>query len=90
VVRAVTSGDAAPANPPVSYSDPTPLFHPELLKPLTPAEREVVLKLCEGLSNREIARILGKRESTVKFQLTQIYRKLEVDSRARLIARLRS
>jgi len=68
----------------------TPIARPELLAPLTPAERLVVLRLCEGCSNKEIAHALGKSAATVKFQLTQIYRKLEVHSRTRLLALLRS
>ncbi len=67
-----------------------PIARPELLKLLTPAERLVALHLADGLTNREIAHVLGKQVNTVKFQLTQIYSKLAVTSRARLIALLRS
>ena len=67
-----------------------PIARPGLLAPLTPAERLVVLHLCEGCSNKEIAHALGKSAATVKFQLTQIYRKLDVHSRTRLLALLRS
>jgi len=63
-----------------------PIARPELLASLTRAERLVVLYLCEGCSNKEIADALGKSAATVKFQLTQIYRKLDVHSRTRLVA----
>ncbi len=56
---------------------------------LTPAERIVVAELRQGLSNREIARHLGKSEITVKNQVGSALRKLGAPSRARLIALLR-
>ncbi len=48
---------------------------------LTPREREVLLGLSEGLSNKEIANLLHTREDTVKHHLTNIYDKLGVSSR---------
>lgn len=43
---------------------------------LTPAEREVVQLVCQGLDNAAIARRLSKAEKTVANQLTLIYAKL--------------
>ena len=43
---------------------------------LTPAEREVVRLVCQGLDNAGIGRRLGKSEKTVANQLTEVYRKL--------------
>lgn len=43
---------------------------------LTPAEREVVRLVCQGLDNAAVARRLGKREKTVANQLTAVYKKL--------------
>ncbi|MGB9873175.1 MAG: CRISPR-associated ring nuclease [Anaerolineae bacterium] len=43
---------------------------------LTPAEREVVRLVCQGLDNAAIGRRLGKAESTVANQLTAVYAKL--------------
>lgn len=56
---------------------------------LTPAERALLHRVCEGWSNKEIARHLDKSVRTVKTQLTSVYRKLGVTSRTRLLAMLR-
>ncbi|GAA3384640.1 helix-turn-helix transcriptional regulator [Cryptosporangium minutisporangium] len=53
---------------------------------LTPREREVVGRLAEGHSDREIARILGVSPRTVHKHLEGIYRKLEIGSRTAVIA----
>jgi DNA-binding CsgD family transcriptional regulator len=60
----------------------------ELLMQLSPAERLVVLQVCEGLSNKEIASSLGKTESTIKAQLWSACGKLRVPTRTRLMALL--
>jgi len=62
---------------------------PEHLRGLSPAERVVVAQVCQGLSNREIATVLGKSPATVKNQVSTCLRKLGVPTRTRLIARLR-
>ena len=61
---------------------------PELAS-LSPAERVVVSCLLQGLSNKEIARALGKSECTVKNQVSAILAKTGVPTRARLMALLR-
>jgi DNA-binding CsgD family transcriptional regulator len=43
----------------------------------------------EGKSNQEIADALGRQLNTVKSELHSVFRKLEILSRARLIALLR-
>ena len=53
---------------------------------LSPAERVIVRHVCAGRNNGEIARGLGKSIGTVKNQLSSVFRKLGLDSRARLIA----
>jgi DNA-binding CsgD family transcriptional regulator len=50
----------------------------------------VVRQVCAGRNNEEIARVLGKSLGTVKNQLSSVFRKLGVDSRARLMARFAS
>ena len=56
---------------------------------LSPAEAAVVAQLSRGLTNREIARELGKSPGTVKNQLVNVYRKLGVRSRIRLMVLFR-
>lgn len=55
---------------------------------LTPAERWVAIHVRQGLSNREIAAVLGKSAATVKCQVMDIMRKLSTPTRCRLIVRL--
>ncbi len=56
-------------------------------EPLTPREREVLERLADGLSNREIAGRLGISEHTVKFHVSSIYGKLGVSGRAEAVRR---
>jgi DNA-binding NarL/FixJ family response regulator len=60
----------------------------EALTELTAAEREVALEALAGLSNAEIAARRQRSPRTVANQLSSIYRKLLVASRAELAARL--
>lgn len=55
-----------------------------LLQRLTANERRVALLVTEGCNNREIGERLGKSHRTVECQLTEIYRKLEVENRVQL------
>lgn len=55
---------------------------------LTPREREVARRLRAGKSNKEIAESLGIAESTVECHLTNIFRKLQVQSRAEAAVRI--
>jgi DNA-binding NarL/FixJ family response regulator len=48
---------------------------------LTPKERDVLARMAKGLSNAEIGRELWLSQLTVKFHLTNIYRKLGVANR---------
>jgi DNA-binding NarL/FixJ family response regulator len=54
-------------------------------KGLTEREQGVLQALALGQSNKEIARSLWLAEQTVKFHLTNIYRKLEVRSRTEAV-----
>lgn len=60
-----------------------------LLYQHSPAERVVVHLLTRGLSNREIATVLGKSEATVKNQVSACLRKCGVPTRMKLLALLR-
>lgn len=59
------------------------------LSELTPREREIALLVAEGRSNDEIARQLSKSILTIKTQLNAVFRKLNVNRRAQLMALLR-
>jgi DNA-binding NarL/FixJ family response regulator len=48
---------------------------------LTKREREILVLVAEGHSNRQLARMLWVTEQTVKFHLSNIYRKLDVANR---------
>ena len=63
---------------------PAPMFFQ-----LTPAERVVVHYLNRGLTNREIAGILGKSASTVKNQVSSCLHKLGAPSRVKLMVLLK-
>ena len=59
------------------------------LDPLTDGERALARAVIAGKRNAEIAAERQTSERTVRNQLTAVYEKLEVSSRAELIARLR-
>jgi DNA-binding NarL/FixJ family response regulator len=59
----------------------------ELSEPLTAREREVLELLARGLPNRLIAVELHISEHTVKFHLSSLYAKLEVNNRAEAVSR---
>lgn len=54
-------------------------------KGLSNRESEVAELVTKGLSNKEVANQLFVTEKTVKFHLTNIYKKMNVKSRAQLI-----
>jgi len=55
---------------------------------LTPSEREVAERLCDGVTLAQIARLRGVTINTVKSQVRQIFRKLDVETRVALVRRL--
>lgn len=55
---------------------------------LTAAEREVLRLLAQGLDNKSLAGRLGKSEKTVRNQLSSIFAKLGVRTRAEAIVRV--
>jgi DNA-binding NarL/FixJ family response regulator len=61
------------------------LYDQLVRKNLTTREAEVTELVSKGLSNREIANQLFVTEKTIKFHLTNIYKKMNVKSRAQLI-----
>ena len=62
----------------------------DALKSLTPREREVLAQIAEGLTNKEIARLLNVSPATVKAHVERIIAKLGVSDRTQaavLVAR---
>jgi len=59
------------------------------LQPLTEREREILVLLGNGTSNKDMANRLYVSENTVKFHLKNIYAKLSVTSRVQAIASAR-
>jgi DNA-binding NarL/FixJ family response regulator len=57
----------------------------DLLEPLTSREHDVLEQMAAGLSNRQIAGVLGISEHTVKFHVSAILGKLGVSSRSAAI-----
>ncbi len=63
--------------------------NPKLPDNLTEREQEIVQRVLEGRSNREIAEELGITERTVKAHLGHVYEKLHVRNRLQLASLLR-
>ena len=53
-------------------------------EPLTIRERQIVLAVSEGATNRQVGRRLKLAEGTVKVHLHHIYRKLGIPNRTTL------
>lgn len=51
---------------------------------ITQREKELLIYLCKGFKNVEIARFLNVSKNTVKKQLQNLYRKFQVTSRTQL------
>jgi DNA-binding CsgD family transcriptional regulator len=56
--------------------------------PLTDKQRELVQLVANGLTNEQIARVLGKTSHAVKRSLERLFAKTSVASRAELVARV--
>ncbi len=64
-----------------NHIEPTPINEPVEQYDLTRRELEILRLVAEGLSNAELAKMLWVTEQTVKFHLSNIYRKLNVSNR---------
>lgn len=66
----------------------TCVLHHAPAAPLTAVEAAVAEGMCEGRTLAQIARLRGVSVNTIKSQVRQVFRKLEVDSRVALVRRL--
>ena len=74
------------------------LYHPDLtvnpasniVESLSPRERNILERIGQGRSNKEIARELGIAPETVKSHIKNIFMKLAVDRRAQAVSRAQS
>jgi DNA-binding NarL/FixJ family response regulator len=62
-------------------AEPAPRTPASGASPLTTREREILALVSEGIGNKQIAKQLWVTEQTVKFHLSNIYRKLQVSNR---------
>lgn len=86
-VRGRASDASAPARQAVWVFEP--IHHPAgATQSLSPREREVVAHLAQGLSSKEIARVLGLSPRTVEMHRGRLLHKLGVRSTAQLLALL--
>ncbi len=53
---------------------------------LTPTERQVAVMVVKGFSNAEIARFRKTTESTIKSQLSSVFRKAQLNTRQQLVS----
>ena len=74
-----------------------PAAAPEIVPPqglrrgalgLTPRQLDVLGYICQGMSNKIIARALGMRETTVKAHVMQIMRRLNAENRTQVALRV--
>ncbi|MCS6827670.1 MAG: response regulator transcription factor [Caldilinea sp.] len=72
---------------PAGLSTTTPLSTTALVEPLTARELEVLRLLAEGLSNKEIAHVLGVSDHTAKFHVNAILAKLGAQSRTEAVVK---
>jgi ATP/maltotriose-dependent transcriptional regulator MalT len=66
-----------------------PIADPSLSDPLTPREHEILRLIAAGFSNREIAEQLVLTPGTVKWYVSEMFSKLNVNSRTKLVAQAR-
>jgi DNA-binding NarL/FixJ family response regulator len=87
VVRGVraTARDEAPIDPRVAHgllpADPARATAPDPTPAMPPRERDVLVRLARGLSNRQIASELGIAERTVKVHVGSVFRRIGVADR---------
>jgi LuxR family transcriptional regulator, maltose regulon positive regulatory protein len=61
-----------------------------VVESLSPRERNILERIGQGQSNKEIARELGIAPETIKSHIKNIFIKLAVDRRAQAVSRAQS
>lgn len=84
--RSVQKRLVAAMRPSETPGTPAPRSEVTGVGSLTAREREVLLQMADGLSNREIAAALYVSESTVKTHINNAFAKLDVRDRAQAVA----
>ncbi len=84
-LRAVAAGLTVRATPPQTRNFNSFPEEPPVL--LTPREIDVLGALGNGMTNKEVARLLGISPHTVKFHIESLFRKLGAASRAEAVAK---
>jgi len=86
MARLISHATLVSPSPSMSVSQHPQDSHPSGLMALTKREKEVLAGVAQGERSKEIAARLGITERTVRAYLTNIYTKLNVDSRASAVA----
>lgn len=60
------------------------------IAPLTPRQKEVLIRMCDGASNKRIALDLGLSESTVKIHVRAILHSLDVTNRTEAVIKAKA
>ena len=83
-VRAAAAGDS-PFSPRAARALLTIGVQRGAVEGLTRRERQVLVALCQGSANKQIARLLGISEKTVKAHLTNIFARVGVADRTQAV-----
>ncbi|MCG3188906.1 MAG: Transcriptional regulatory protein DegU [Burkholderiaceae bacterium] len=75
--KLVAAFQSLPGGPAAASATPDP----DPIHSLSPREREILARIAQGASNKEIARALDIAETTVKIHVQHILRKLNLNSR---------
>lgn len=87
-LRQIVAGVVYQTGPDLAEADAGPDFAEAVrLSDLTPRELTMIEAISRGLSTKVISRELFISEKTVKFHLTNIYRKLDVSNRTEAVRR---
>lgn len=81
VTRLIRQGRARPDNGTSEAAAPAGDGDPDLVEQLTPRQRQILVLLAEGKTNREIAAALSTSPHTVRNQVSTILRRLRLKNR---------